>query len=278
MQDILGKNWEFNLSDERMLIAWNSGSLPLHTGVLPPFMYGKGIHNQWVVSESALSDFRLVFDASWSISNFYMNDVQYLSNQSIGGSAKSITENRSWEYACNAQLGAHYGLSYFRESNLSNLVKLLKCNGRYVFVNATEGTLYPVRYQSSLSLWKEKILFSCREGNDMVCVNSIKTLHKPVYSSLKDEVKPSKQLDFPFSLQSLLSIVADKNRTVVLTVAGDSYKEMLMSWVCRLHQLQIRNFLVSSLDSETYQFSVSQVYSALQTCYSVSSFRLTSFI
>ncbi|OMO80051.1 Reticulon [Corchorus olitorius] len=51
---------------------------------------------------------------------------------------------------------------------------------------------------------------------------------------------------------------SDKNRTVVLTVAGYSYKDMLMSWVCRLRHLRITNFLVCALDDETFQFSVMQ--------------------
>lgn len=33
----------FNLDNaERMLIAWNNKDMPLHNGVLPPFIYGKG--------------------------------------------------------------------------------------------------------------------------------------------------------------------------------------------------------------------------------------------
>jgi hypothetical protein len=73
----------------------------------------------------------------------------------------------------------------------------------------------------------------------------------------KDETVPP--LKFPFDLESLLPLVADKNRTVVLSVAGYSYKDMLMSWVCRLRRLKVPNFLVCALDDETYQFSILQV-------------------
>ncbi|KAL5707303.1 hypothetical protein ACHQM5_025364 [Ranunculus cassubicifolius] len=37
--------------DFKMLVAWKTGDLPLHAGVLPPFLYGKGIHNQWPNSQ-----------------------------------------------------------------------------------------------------------------------------------------------------------------------------------------------------------------------------------
>ncbi|KAK3223418.1 hypothetical protein Dsin_010443, partial [Dipteronia sinensis] len=52
--------------DGRMLMAWNRGELPLHTEVLPPFLYGKGIHDPWVISEALSYEFRFVFDASWT--------------------------------------------------------------------------------------------------------------------------------------------------------------------------------------------------------------------
>ncbi|KAL2344393.1 hypothetical protein Fmac_005678 [Flemingia macrophylla] len=76
--------------------------------------------------------------------------------------------------------------------------------------------------------------------------------------SLKDQKKIPATLKLPFSLESLLSITADKNKTVALTVAGYSYKDMLMSWVCRLRELSIENFVVCALDQETYQFSILQ--------------------
>ena len=66
-------------------------------------------------------------------------------------------------------------------------------------------------------------------------------------------------LNLPFGLETLLSLVADENKTVVLAVAGYSYTDMLMSWVCRLRRLMIKNFLVCALDDETYEFSILQV-------------------
>jgi hypothetical protein len=51
-----------------MLMAWNNRNLPLHNGVLPPFLYGKGFHIHWIINEAVFSEFRLVFDASRTIS------------------------------------------------------------------------------------------------------------------------------------------------------------------------------------------------------------------
>nr|CAD1834424.1 unnamed protein product [Ananas comosus var. bracteatus] len=65
-------------------------------------------------------------------------------------------------------------------------------------------------------------------------------------------------LKLPFSLESLLEIVADRDKNVVLGIAGASYRDMLMSWACRLRHLGVSNILACALDSETYEFSVLQ--------------------
>ncbi|KAM1719547.1 hypothetical protein ACFX13_021601 [Malus domestica] len=52
-------------------MAWNNGDLPLHSGVLPPFLYSRGVHNSWIVNEALSSELRFVFDASWTVSSCY---------------------------------------------------------------------------------------------------------------------------------------------------------------------------------------------------------------
>ncbi|WVZ99218.1 hypothetical protein U9M48_044547 [Paspalum notatum var. saurae] len=64
--------------------------------------------------------------------------------------------------------------------------------------------------------------------------------------------------DLPYSLSMLLELAADMNRSVVLGVAGASYRDLLMSWACRLRHLRVTNFIVCALDHETYEFSVLQ--------------------
>lgn len=74
----------------------------------------------------------------------------------------------------------------------------------------------------------------------------------------KKSVK-SFELWLPFSLEALVARVASPDKVVVLSVAGDSYRAMLMSWVCSLRRLNISNYLVYALDDELYQHAVSQV-------------------
>ncbi|KAF6157474.1 hypothetical protein GIB67_004412 [Kingdonia uniflora] len=214
LQDFVAQKRQWGYFDGRMLMAWNTGELPLHAGVLPPFLYGKGLHYQWIINEALSSDFRFVFDASGAISSFYPDD--------LGNWAKpDINEKRSWEYR-----------------------------------DTAENVAYPYRDQSSSSLWKGRILRSRREKKWMNCVKNIKSLERNLDSELIFEL--SIPLSIPFSLETLLSLAVDKDRTIVLAVAGNSYRDMLLSWVCRLRHLQVSNFVVCALDNEIYQFSVLQ--------------------
>lgn len=240
-----------------MLMAWNNRNLPLHNGVLPPFLYGKGIHNHWVVNEAVSSELRLVFDASWTISCLSLNYLEHWSEMSVRGSSVLEIENRSWEEGGNSHLGALYGSMFFREINYSGLVNLLNCEGQYLFADITEDSVYPSVCQTG-SGWTRRVLRSCTQRKRMVSAENVKSQNRTLNCSMRDKLKISESLDFPFSLVSLLSITADENKTLVLAVAGYSYKDMLMSWVCRLHQLQVTNFIICALDQETYQFSVLQ--------------------
>ncbi|KAK7840602.1 beta-arabinofuranosyltransferase ray1 [Quercus suber] len=178
LQEILCQSWQWNHCKGRMLMAWNSGDLPLHTGVLPPFLYGKGIHNNWLINEAMSSDFRFVFDSSWTISSFHLYDPEPWSSGVVGNSKVSGIEMRSWEYVGNSHIGALYGSLLYHEANYSSLVKLLKCDRKYIFFNPTENFVYPYGYQSSFRLWKERILHPWRKRRIMACIDGINSLEK----------------------------------------------------------------------------------------------------
>ncbi|GAV91139.1 Nucleotid_trans domain-containing protein [Cephalotus follicularis] len=257
LQEMLGHSYQWNFCEGRIILAWNHGDLPLHNGVLPPFLYGKGIHDLWVINEALSSGFRFVFDASETISSFYLVDPEHRSDQSVRETNVSDIQHRKWEYVGNSHLGPLYGTSYFHDVISSGMVKLLKCGGQYLFVNRTESFAHPFIYQRS-SLRTQGIPNSLLNKKIMACYNEIKSLHGTSLCSLKDQLKLSTPLNLPLSLESLLSVIADKNKTIVLAVAGYSYKDMLMSWVCRLRSLHVTNFVVCALDHDTYQFSVLQ--------------------
>ncbi|XP_044492266.1 beta-arabinofuranosyltransferase RAY1 isoform X3 [Mangifera indica] len=256
-QEILDQSQQGNLCEGKMLMAWNSGELPLNNGVFPPFLFGKGTHNPWVISEALLCELRFVFDASLTVSSFSLNDPVHWSNQFGRVSHVTDAEKRNWEYVGNSHLGALYGSSSFHEINSSCLAKVMNCYGKYNFVNMAKNTVFPVIHERPFT-WKEKFFHSSSLKKTMACVDDTEASNRRLDCSLTDQLKTSAPLDYPFPLESLLSVVADKNRTVVLAVAGYSYKDMLMSWVCRLRLLRVTNFVVCALDHETYQFSILQ--------------------
>lgn len=241
-----------------MILAWNNGEFPLHKGVLPPFLFKKGLHNHWVINEALSSDYRFVFDASLIISNIYRNDYQYGPYQSVEDT--SIPDfNISWETLGNSHLAAQYGSLYFYEASYSSMVKLFQCDGHYYFVNMAEGIIYPFQSPKAISIRKEGSSRFVRSPKIMECVDVCKSQVKLKECFVKNHLKLSTLPSLPFSQESLLSERSDQNNTIVLAVAGYSYKDMLMSWVCRMRHLRISNYLVCALDQEMYEFSVLQV-------------------
>ncbi|KAG8366044.1 hypothetical protein BUALT_Bualt17G0035100 [Buddleja alternifolia] len=261
-----GKHVGLQKCGDRMLIAWNNGELPLHKGVLPPFLYGKGFHNHWIFSEALNSDFRLVIDASSTISSFYLNDLEvedYVSTSST----TSEFEKRSWELIGNSLLGWLYGSFSFHEANYSNLFKIFECGGSYLFVNTEHNIAYPLGYKKPLNLRNKGISLSSTDREIGDCIDLMKSIEGIERCSMKDQLRFSTSISLPLSLESLLSILADQNKTIVLGVAGYSYKDMLMSWACRLRKLQVFNFLVCALDDEIYEFSILQGMPVIKCAY-----------
>ncbi|KAK1364070.1 Beta-arabinofuranosyltransferase RAY1 [Heracleum sosnowskyi] len=257
LQEFLAATSQLRNCEEHMILAWNNGEFPLHKGVLPPFLFRKGLHNHWVINEALSSDYRFVFDASLIISNIYLNDFQKGSSQSVEDT--SIPDfNRSWETLGNSHLAAQYGSLYFYEASYTSMVKLFQCDGHYYFVNIAEDIIYPFQSPKAKSIRKEGSSRFVRSPKIMECVDVCKSQVKLNECSMKNHLKLSTLPSLPFSLESLLSERSDQNNTIVLAVAGYSYKDMLMSWVCRLRHLRISNYLVCALDQETYEFSVLQ--------------------
>ncbi|XP_047966034.1 beta-arabinofuranosyltransferase RAY1 isoform X2 [Salvia hispanica] len=224
---------------EKMLIAWNNGDLPLHKGVLPPFLFGKGVHNHWLVTEALISDFRLVIDATLTVSSFYLSELD---------------QEKSWELAGNSLLGRNYGSFSFDDPNYTNSFRLSTCGGNYLFTNTDHSAVFWQGYNRPLNL-RNKSLFLSTQKELFDCVEAVKS-HEGCFK--REALSVTKAVTLPMSMESLLAMQADQNKTILLGIAGSSYKDMLMSWVCRLRYLQVPNYLVCALDDEVYDFSVLQ--------------------
>ncbi|WOK94530.1 hypothetical protein Cni_G03234 [Canna indica] len=275
LQEHLIQKHNWSPCSERLLMAWNNGDVPLHAGTLPPFIYREGLHNEWLVNEVLASEFRLVFDCSLVLSSFFPESLGQWSNDfSIDAdSADEIV----WWYKGNYQLPALYGSLSFQQNNYyKNLIKIVKCYGECYLIDQGEDSIYSFHrldehanysrdsrpsvrtklqlFTTFLHSWTDNKWKSCMKSIDALDVS-----HQSSIMKLRGSVSEMPlTLSLPFSLEPLLGAVADKNKSVVLAVAGENYKDMLMNWVCRLRHLSIKNFLVCALDSEIYRFSILQ--------------------
>ncbi|CAK9268098.1 unnamed protein product [Sphagnum jensenii] len=217
------------------LWAWNTGKVPLHVGVMPPFVYGSGQHNEWLLTEALTFKLRTVVDASYS---FSLLSPEHLTGQLQNGDGMA---GRPWESSGNTLLALQYGSQYLRPLNASSIpLQLLSCQDSlrkaFCFYNTTDER-------------------HCR--HIAIASESEAAGHCSPLTLRKDAFKSS-ELWVPFSLEALVARMASPDKVVVLSVVGNSYRDLLMSWVCGLHHLNISNFVVFALDDELYQFAVLQ--------------------
>lgn len=198
---------------------------------------------------------RLVFDASSLVLGLYSEDLR--AKRGTGSSSSGRLPDGSWEYDVNRHLASVYGPYCHRPPGghhaFPMLYEVVKHSGDYMLSKFEEPTF------SRFFICKEQNAHEEVGGNPWNKGNNCLSDHLRSYSSEASDV--------PYSLEMLLRFVADENRSVVLGVAGASYRDMLMSWVCRLRHLRVTNFVVCALDQETYEFSVLQVMMNLISFY-----------
>lgn len=201
-----------------------------------------------MIHEVISSQMRLVFDASSLVLGLYPEN---LSAKRVAGSGENgRLPDGSWEFDVNRHLAAVYGSYCYRLPGVHHspmLYEVIKDSEDYKLSKIEELTL------SKFVTGKEQNVHT--EGQSHwhkknICLSDY-------LRSLSSETSEGDRV--PYSLGALLQSRADENRSVVLGVAGASYRDMLMSWACRLRHLGVTNFVVCALDHETYEFSVLQV-------------------
>uniref|UniRef100_A0A0E0DTU3 Nucleotide-diphospho-sugar transferase domain-containing protein n=1 Tax=Oryza meridionalis TaxID=40149 RepID=A0A0E0DTU3_9ORYZ len=235
-KEIQSDKWAGHGSDRGLIVAWNNPSSRMIAGVMPSFLNGKGVHNWWLIHEVLSSETRLVFDASNLVLGLYPENFSEKRGMNTSRNASNPDGSWPWEYDVNRHLAAVYG-SYCYDLPRRNSPMV------YKVVKQFEDYLFSKNEEPNLS-------------NSVI--NKEPNVHPEGGRLCKKEISYSSAVNLPHSLEMLLELVADKNRSVVLAVAGASYRDMLMSWVCRLRRLRVTNFVVCALDQETHEFSVLQ--------------------
>uniref|UniRef100_A0ACD5U1I4 Uncharacterized protein n=1 Tax=Avena sativa TaxID=4498 RepID=A0ACD5U1I4_AVESA len=249
-REIPADKWAADSSGRGLIMAWNNPRNPLLAGVLPSFLYGRGAHNWWLTHEVLSSEMRLVFDASSLVLGVYPED--FSPSHRVGSSNSGRLLDGSWEYGVNRHLAAVYGSYCYpsppRRDHSPMLYEVVKHSEDYMLSKAEDPT-----FSNFVRGKQQNVLAEVDNPWNNMNIWSSDHLLQMSYSSGTSEAA-----NVPYSLGTLLEFVSDENRSVVLGVAGASYRDMLMSWVCRLRHLGVTNFVVCALDQETYEFSVLQ--------------------
>ncbi|KAL2622911.1 hypothetical protein R1flu_003116 [Riccia fluitans] len=114
--------------------------------------------------------------------------------------------------------------------------------------------------------WTQKIVmflihnFLRRKPKEEVedCGCNTKPPSRQVLSEKSTSVDFEKIKPMSYTLEFLVKKRANADKVVTLAVVGNSYRDMLMNWVCRLKHLSVSNFLVSAIDDDIYRFAVQQ--------------------
>lgn len=263
VQEYSFKELQWSNCGEKLVMAWNIGEVPLFAGILPPFLHGKGFHNSWLLHEVLSSEFRLVIDASYIASAINPENWNHHFERNI----LSDTSNDGWEVKGNLHLAASYGSLYSGEQNmLTTDLNFIKCSGKHILFDSVKKVVlyhegsgrHPFGFKYWMIFLLRRFLHFGIQQKLIRCIEDLNFLGSQCFLKkiYKIAFTRSLTLSNQFNLESLLHITADKDKTIVLAVAGDNYRDMLMSWVCRLRYLAVSNFIVCALDAETYQFAL----------------------
>ena len=155
----------------------------------------------------------------------------------------------TWERNINEKLASSYGSFLFQPRQNLSITELIECSGMHLFYKVSEHNAFFCRHKKREKIWTNCLSYKIlRLGKNC-----------SVVEWLKVKFKENSLAGLPFSLESSLQTRADEKKNFVLAISGNNYKDMLMSWVCRLRHLSVNNFVIATIDSDIYDFSVLQV-------------------
>ncbi|CAI5473379.1 unnamed protein product [Closterium sp. Yama58-4] len=221
--------------------AWNNDDrtpVPLVTGAVPPFSYGRGKYDNWLTHEIISSGLREIVDASEAVtavhvahSYSHVMESAFTKNAAglAGKSFWSTRMNSSWELFANIHLAHTHG-TYANQKGtpLHVPIKLMNCLEASANYLCLQRRVRPAacscEYSSAVSASQTDPRLSAKTN----------------------------QWTVPDGRGGELQVV-----TLVAVTAG--YAEMLMSFVCRLRSLGLAsNLLIAALDEDLYRFAFTQ--------------------
>lgn len=246
--------------------AWNggAGTPRLFETQMPPFAFGRGRYDNWMVHEMLHNGSRTVVDVSTSatavhVSHSYshLTDAQNTSSPTFAearGVKNFWSSNKRTNYEADANIYlSRLSGSFVEQSGMALHVplKLLPC------AESAEGKLCLTHHlkagscRCSYSVLAQQTQTEMQiQGREILCGNVPQEIDATL--ELIPKERGLRTPGFPLLLDDLLPHVGDENETVVLVVASSAQKELVASFACRLRELRA-NLLIAALDEDMYR-------------------------
>ncbi|CAI5537479.1 unnamed protein product [Closterium sp. Naga37s-1] len=246
------------------LWAWNNP--PLQIGLtskpIPPFTFGRGRYDNWLLSEAVSSGVRPVIDASDALTSIHVNHSYHhmqRGDQNLlpekAGNFWSLNKRSSWEVFANIHLSHVHGSWSSQEGMAWHAPwKLMRCD------EPASAHLCLLRRVKPGSCRCESSPFVHRtqsepklQGRNIIC-GVYNTEGKPDLPVMMPLNTASPVVGLPHLLEQLLPQVADSSGTVTMLAATFDSKEVVADFVCRAARLSTRNIVVAALDAAAYRY------------------------
>ncbi|GJP42901.1 hypothetical protein CLOM_g2431 [Closterium sp. NIES-68] len=253
--------------------VWNNSPVQLHTGIMPPFAFGRGKYDNWFTHEIVASGLREVVDASDAVTSIHVahsyahvaeSDATKNGAALAGKNFWSTRKKSSWELFANIHLAQTHG-SYSNQLGTALHVpwKMSSCFEPSVNNMCLQRRLRPATCQCEYSNFVDISQSDPKidpSGRRWTC-GAVSVDKKSDYS-IQAVPTPGSAAGLPHTAAQLLPQVAREAgglKVVILVAVTMGYAEMLMSFVCRLRGLGLAdNLVVAALDEDLYRFAFSQ--------------------
>ena len=237
----------------------NGEPLPLHAGVMPPFIYGRGKYDNWLNHEIERTGTRPLVDISTAVTTVHV--AHNYMHMSSGGARKvanfwSSSKHSSWQLFANIVLAQSYG-TYTNQlgTALHASWKLAACEeaaiGNMCLSRRARPAMCPCEYSSAVAHSDKDPV---RKGATVSC-GTVSVDLPELFQVSGHVTSTNSTVGLPHTLEQLLPMVADPSGTVVLTGLLGNYGDFLLNFVCQLRKLGVQNVLIAAFDEEAYRIS-----------------------
>ncbi|CAI5472107.1 unnamed protein product [Closterium sp. Yama58-4] len=246
------------------LWAWNNPPLQigLTTKPIPPFTFGRGRYDNWLLSEAVSSGVRPVIDASDALTSIHVNHSyhhmqrgdQNLLPEKVGN-FWSVNKRSSWEVFANIHLSHVHGSWSSQEGMAWHAPwKLMRCDEPASAHLCLLRRVKPGSCRCESSPFVHKTQSEPKlQGRNIVC-GVYNTEGKPDLPVMMPLNTAAPVVGLPHLLEQLLPQVADSSGTVTMLAATFDSKEVVADFVCRAARLATRNIVVAALDAAAYRY------------------------